>query len=1023
MPTPTTNQEFLDLVVESGLLTLDHLRPYGRMSGTGPDGVRALAEQMVKDRILTTFQARQLLGGKIKGFFLADKYKVLALVGNGTLGPVLLCEQLEGHRLAAVKLLQKMTGEEFTSRIEAFERFIREMRVSASLNHPNIICPQEVDHSGSLPIVVSDYVDGSDLRHIVSETGVLPIPRAAHCIWQASLGLHHAHTKNLVHRAVNPWHLLLDRAGVLKVVDFGLMQYLGEPSPNPAPSEEQASAPSFDFLAPEQLTEGATLDHRTDLYSLGATFYYLLTGKAPFEKESLADKVNAMKFREPTPVREMRAEIPAPLADIVARMMAKNPRERFESLKDVALALDAWVRNPLPPPPAAAMPAVLPSAYKLGLVSGAGKAAPAATAWGPLGDNRWGLSGLHNALPGASGVPGGSRLTEALPGSRPPASHPGTDPVRSSEANPLPAYRPPDPGLAGPVTSYRPPEGAPLPGLPPTYRPPEASPGLPHGSGIHPSLPPLPAATTFRPPEGGPVTPPGGAYRPADAAPPASPGHPLLPPTLRVGQGTPAEPNAGAEDYQPSIDDFTSSSEAELERSGEEYHTSQPPPKSKRPLPVSDQAGVTPGPMQHTKQPMPPLIQPRQRSLTLIFAAGLATLVVVVGGIIAYRMTVDPPLPAVKGPQQVPHQPEPIRETPKDQVPTPKDKKVDPAIDPRPNPKKDPVVQPVAAAPLMGTGSSFIKPAMERWSDLYRDKTGVVIEYKSIGSGRGVENMIDKVSQFACTDAFLTEKQITKAKSIYGDVVHIPLAMGAVVVTYNLPKVPQPLRFTGAVLADIYLGNITKWNHEAIVASNPGAELPNLDITVVRRSDSSGTTFIWTDYLRKVSPEWKDKIGYGNTVNWPKVHSGEDVEKNEGMAKMVREKPGAIGYVELAFALEENMKFAKIKNRANKYVEPSLDNITAAANESLQEIPADLRYTITDPPGEESYPIAGTTWAVLYINQSTPKNPGQGKELVKFLRWVVHDGQKVLKDLRYASLPPRLIERVDEKLATIQTGE
>jgi len=262
----------------------------------------------------------------------------------------------------------------------------------------------------------------------------------------------------------------------------------------------------------------------------------------------------------------------------------------------------------------------------------------------------------------------------------------------------------------------------------------------------------------------------------------------------------------------------------------------------------------------------------------------------------------------------------------------------------------------------------------------------------------------------------MTDAQIAKARNANGEVIHIPLAMGPVVVTYNLPEIKQQLRFTGSVLADIYLGKIRNWNHEAIAASNPGVTLPDKEITVIRRSDSSGTTFIWTDFLSKASLEWDTKVGKGTTVKWP---VGEDAEKSDGVTKAVSRKVGSLSYVELSPALERNMKFAQIKNAADQFVQPSLESVTAAANASLQSIPADLRYTLTDPPGDDSYPIAGTTWLVVYLNQPGAK----GKEIVKFLRWLVHDGQEHLKQLNYARLPSRLVTRIDEKLAMILTEE
>jgi phosphate transport system substrate-binding protein len=277
---------------------------------------------------------------------------------------------------------------------------------------------------------------------------------------------------------------------------------------------------------------------------------------------------------------------------------------------------------------------------------------------------------------------------------------------------------------------------------------------------------------------------------------------------------------------------------------------------------------------------------------------------------------------------------------------------------------------------------------------------------------------MDKVLDFGCTDAFMSNDQLAKARAANGEVIHIPLAMGAVVVIYTLPEVKEQLKFTGQVLADIYLGNIKNWNHPAIEACNRGVKLPDLPITVIRRSDSSGTTHIWTDYLNQVHPvAWKD-VGVGNLVKWPAGVAGVDADKSAGMVKAVLEKHGAIGYVELSFALERNLKFAKVMNKNERYIEPTLESVTAAAN-SLQTIPADLRYTLTDAPGDDSYPIVGTTWVVIYTKQSGPK----GRELLKFLRWATHDGQQHLKALRYAPLPPNIVGRIDELLSKIQVTD
>jgi phosphate transport system substrate-binding protein len=398
----------------------------------------------------------------------------------------------------------------------------------------------------------------------------------------------------------------------------------------------------------------------------------------------------------------------------------------------------------------------------------------------------------------------------------------------------------------------------------------------------------------------------------------------------------------------------------------------------------------------------------------LIVGGGIAVLVIASGG---PSVPTPKPLPPPTGELANKGGPAPPDHGNNGKQTGPNPKQPDPKENTKPPEKKsDP---PLAGTQIHGSGSTFIKPAMEYWTNLYELKTGVKIKYDGIGSGRGVENMIDKVLDFGCTDAYLTDPQIKKAKEKYGEVVHVPLALGAVVVTYNL-EIKQQLRFSGEVLVDIYLGKITKWNDPAIVASNPGVatDLPNLDITVIRRSDVSGTTAIWTEYLSKVKPEWADKVGTGTTVKWP---VGEDAEKNDGVAKAVSRKPGAIGYVELSFALERNLKYAQVRNVADEYIQPTLESVTAAANASIQAIGDDLRYSLTNAAGKESYPISGTTWLVVYADQSAQKQ--KGKELVRFLNWCVTDGQPKLKDLRYAPLPEKLASRVRERIGSIQTSE
>jgi phosphate transport system substrate-binding protein len=316
---------------------------------------------------------------------------------------------------------------------------------------------------------------------------------------------------------------------------------------------------------------------------------------------------------------------------------------------------------------------------------------------------------------------------------------------------------------------------------------------------------------------------------------------------------------------------------------------------------------------------------------------------------------------------------------------------------------------------LEGQGSTFVQPMMKTWTSAYAKETGTKpINYQGNGSGVGIKTMTQREADFGATDAPMNKEELTKAHEAGGDVVHIPLVMGAVVAAYNLPDVTEPLRFTGPVLADIYLGKIKKWNDPALTALNPQANLKDIDIVVVRRADSSGTTHIWTEYLAKVSPEWKEKVGVGKSVNWP---VGVGAQHTDGVAGVIERTKGSIGYVEVQYALgSKNTHFGSVKNEAGEFILPSLESVTAAAN-SLANIPDDLCYSLTNAPGKESYPICGTTWAVMYEKQPEDK----AKPLHDFLWWVVHDGQDMTKTLNYAPLPKRLIELVEKKLDRIQS--
>ena len=321
-----------------------------------------------------------------------------------------------------------------------------------------------------------------------------------------------------------------------------------------------------------------------------------------------------------------------------------------------------------------------------------------------------------------------------------------------------------------------------------------------------------------------------------------------------------------------------------------------------------------------------------------------------------------------------------------------------------------------SAKRLNAGGSTFVYPMMSKWASEYEKAKGAQVNYQSIGSGGGIQQMTAKTFDFGCTDSPMNEEQLKKCLDNGSEAVHIPLVMGAVVPAYTLEEVKEPLRFSGPVLADIFLGKVKKWNDKALADLNPGVTLPDKDISVVHRSDGSGTTYIWVDYLAKVSPEWKTKVGVGTSVNWP-VGIGQ--KGNEGIAGQVRRSAGSIGYVELIYAIQTDIPYGVVKNRAGEFVTPSLESVTAAAEGSLENIPDDLRYSITDSPGKGVYPISGTVWAVVYGKLPAAK----GKEVVDFLRWVTHEGQAFTKDLHYAPLPEGLVKRLEKKLDAIEVGK
>jgi len=314
---------------------------------------------------------------------------------------------------------------------------------------------------------------------------------------------------------------------------------------------------------------------------------------------------------------------------------------------------------------------------------------------------------------------------------------------------------------------------------------------------------------------------------------------------------------------------------------------------------------------------------------------------------------------------------------------------------------------------VTGAGATFPYPIYSKWVLEYTSvRPNLQINYASIGSGGGIRQFSDHTVDFGATDGPMSDSMIG---AINGNVVHIPTVLGAVVPTYNLPGVTQQLKFTGDLLAGIFLGQITNWNDSRIAAVNPGVSLPNQDIVVVHRSDGSGTTYIWTDYLSKVSQEWSRRVGKATSVNWPVGLGGQG---NPGVAATVSRTPGAIGYVELIYARQNHIAYGTVRNRAGNFVQASLASTTAAAAGAMQTIGADtdFRISITDADGADAYPIASFTWLLLPTQLS---NPVTARSLLEFVWWATHDGQRFTEALDYARLPEPVVRLIEARLKTL----
>ena len=306
---------------------------------------------------------------------------------------------------------------------------------------------------------------------------------------------------------------------------------------------------------------------------------------------------------------------------------------------------------------------------------------------------------------------------------------------------------------------------------------------------------------------------------------------------------------------------------------------------------------------------------------------------------------------------------------------------------------------------LNGAGATFPYPMYSKWFSEYNKlHSDIQFNYQSIGSGGGIRQVLAGTVDFGATDGPMTDEQLAQAKT---KILHIPTVLGADVPAYNIPGVTEELKFTPELLANIFLGKITSWNDAALAKANPGVNLPNQPIIVIHRSDGSGTTYIFTDYLSKVSPDWKNQVGKGTSVKWPVGLGGKG---NEGVAGMIRQMQGSIGYVELIYAVNNKIAYGSVKNAAGQFVKASLDSVTAAAA-SVKSMPADFRVSITNAPGKDAYPIASFTWLLI----PTPaKDAAKGKIIADFLNWMVDDGQKMTADLAYAPLPESVVAKVKE---------
>jgi phosphate transport system substrate-binding protein len=313
---------------------------------------------------------------------------------------------------------------------------------------------------------------------------------------------------------------------------------------------------------------------------------------------------------------------------------------------------------------------------------------------------------------------------------------------------------------------------------------------------------------------------------------------------------------------------------------------------------------------------------------------------------------------------------------------------------------------------INGAGATFPYPLYSKWfSEYAKVDSSVKFNYQSIGSGGGIKQITAQTVDFGASDKFLSDEEL---KAAPGKLIHIPTVMGAVVVTYNLPGVPKGLKLNSEDVANIFLGKITMWNDPKIADDNPGIKLPAKPIIVVHRSDGSGTTSIFTDYLTGVNAEWAQKVGKGASVKWPAGLGGKG---NEGVAGQIKTTPYSLGYVELAYAFENKLPYASLKNKSGAFVEPSIQSTSAAAAAAVKHMPADYRLSLVNQPGKDAYPIVGFTWLLVYEHQ---KDAVKGKKMVEFLNWSLHKGQKMAAPMLYAPLPESVQKMVEKTIKTLK---